>query len=60
MLRGGSDLKPCVGEDASPRPFRESSASRAPEARDEFLFMMPCKNPDIIYMNATIARKLYK
>ena len=51
MLRGGRDLKPGVGEEASPRPCPRDEgegSSRAP--RVEFLLMMPCKNPDIIYM----------
>ena len=55
-LRGGSDRK-AGDEGASPRP---SSASRlAPSPRDdEFLFIIPCKNPDIIYIHAHTPNKM--
>ena len=49
MLRGGRDLKPGVGEEASPRPCPRAGSSREPRD-DEFLLMMPCKKPDIIYI----------
>ena len=45
-FKGGSDLNAGVVE--SPRPSRPSSASREMDARDECLFIIPCKNPDII------------
>ena len=48
-LRGGSDLK--AGDvEPSPRPSRACSDSRALVVRDdEFLFIMPCKKPDILF-----------